>query len=178
MSASIARLQRAVEAALEIDRARPGHDVAHAVGEDRVRQDGRGARAVADHVAGLLGGLAQHLRAEILLRILEVEFLGDGHAVVADDRRAPFLLDQHRFRLRAERDAHRIRQLRRAAQDLLARGRAKQDLLVCHGLQHEAENRAGIDLFQSNASKRPLDSGCGRADDPERVKCGPGLTGL
>ena len=127
------RRQPAVEAALEVDGARAGRDVAHAVGEDRVGEDGRRAGAVADHVAGLLRRLAQHLRAEVLLRVLEVEFLGDGHAVVADDRRAPLLLDQHRLRLRAERDAHGLGELGGAAQDLLARRRAEQDLLVRHG---------------------------------------------
>ena len=111
----------------------PADHVAHAVGEDGVRQDGRGAGAVADDVAGLLGRLPQHLRAEVLLRVLEVEFLGDGHAVVADDRRAPFLLDQHGLGFRPERDAHRVGELGGAAQDLFARGGAEQHLLVCHG---------------------------------------------
>ena len=129
-SASIARLGAAVEAALEVDGAGAGDDVAHAVGEDRVRQDGRGAGAVADHVAGLLGRLAQHLRAEVLLGILEVEFLGDGDAVVADDRGAPFLLDQDGFRFRAERDAHRIGELasRRAGS---SRARRSETELAC-----------------------------------------------
>ena len=93
-------LGRAIEAALDVDRARAGDHVAYAVGEDRVGQDRRGARAVADHFAGLFRRLPQHPRAQILLRVLEVEFLGDRHAIVADDRRAPFLLDQHRFRSR------------------------------------------------------------------------------
>ena len=83
-------LGAAIQSALEIDRAGAGDDVAHAVGEDRMREDGRGAGAVADHVAGPLGRLPQHLRAEVLLRVLEIEFLGDGDAVVADDRRSPF----------------------------------------------------------------------------------------
>ena len=111
-SASIAHFDAAVEAALEVDRAGAGDDVAHAVGEDRVGQDGRGAGAVADHVAGLLRGLAQHLGAEVLLGVLEVELLGDGHAVVADDRRTPAPLDQHGLGLRPERHAHGIGQLR------------------------------------------------------------------
>ena len=94
---------------------------------------GRGAGSVTDHVAGLFGGLAQHARAKILLRILEVEFLGNRHAVVADDRRAPFFLDQHGFGPRAQGHAHGIGQLRRAAQNLLTGGGAEEDLLVCHG---------------------------------------------
>ena len=63
----------------------------------------------------------------------ELEFLGDGHAVVADERRAPFLLDQHRLRFRSERDANGVGELGRAAQDLFARRGAEQDLLVGHG---------------------------------------------
>jgi hypothetical protein len=45
-------------------------------------------------------------------------------------------------------------------------------------LQNEAENRAGIDLFQFDASKGPLDSGRGRADDPKRIKRGPVRAGV
>ena len=66
-SAFTAACQAAIEAALEVDGAGAGGDVAHAVGVDRLRQHGRGAGAVADHIAGLLRRLAQHLRAEILL---------------------------------------------------------------------------------------------------------------
>jgi len=39
--------------------------------------------------------LPQHPGAEILFRILKIELLGDGHAIIADDRSAPFLFDQH-----------------------------------------------------------------------------------
>jgi hypothetical protein len=59
-----------------------------------VSKHGRGAGAVTDHLASLLGRLTQHAGAEIFLRVLEVEFLGDRHAVIADDRDAPLLLDQ------------------------------------------------------------------------------------
>ena len=93
--------RRPVQPALQIDGTGARHDVAHAVGEDRVGKDGRSAGAVADHVAGSLRGLPKHLGAEILLGVLEIEFLGDGDAVIADDRRAPSLFDQDRFRLRA-----------------------------------------------------------------------------
>lgn len=90
-------------------------------------------RAIADEVAGLFGSLPQHLRAEVLLRILELHLLGDGHSIVADDRGAPLLLDQHRFGLRSERDAHSVGKLRGATQHFLACIRAEQDLLGAHG---------------------------------------------
>ena len=121
-----------IEPALDVDGAGARHDVIHAVGEDRVRENGRRAGAVADGVTGPLRCLAKHLGAEIFLRVLEIEFLGDGDAVVADDRRTPVLLDQHALRLRPQRDAHRVGEQRRAAQDFFAGRGTKQDLFVCH----------------------------------------------
>ena len=88
-------LGRPLEATFQVDGAGAGHHVAHAVGEDGVRQDDRRAGAVAHGLAGLLGGLPQHLRTQVLFRVRQVEFLGDGDAVVAHERRAPLLLDQH-----------------------------------------------------------------------------------
>ena len=119
-SASTAAREPAVEAALQVDRARPGGDVAQPFGEDRVREERRGAGAVADRVAGPLGRLAQHARAEVLLGILELDLLGDRDAVVADDRAAPLLLDQDALRLGTEGDPNGVGERRGAAQDLLA----------------------------------------------------------
>jgi len=62
-----------------------------------MREDCGCARTVSDYVTGLFSGLAQHLRTEILLGVLELHFLGDRHAVVADDRCFPLLLNQHRL---------------------------------------------------------------------------------
>ena len=91
-----------IEPALEVDRAGAGRHIAHAVGKDGVRQDGRAVLVPSPTTSPVLfGGLPQHLRAEILLRILEIEFLGDSHAVVTDDGRTPFLLNKHGLRLGA-----------------------------------------------------------------------------
>ena len=57
-------------------------------------EDGRGAGAVADDVSGSFRRLTEHLGAEILFGIPEIDFLGDGNAIIADDRRTPALLDQ------------------------------------------------------------------------------------
>src|SRR6516164_9071404 len=95
------RFRGAIQSALDFDRACSGHDVAKPIGKNRVRQNGRRTGSVTHEVAGLFRRLAEHLGAEILLGILEIKFLGDGHAVIADDRRPPFLLDQDRFGSRA-----------------------------------------------------------------------------
>ena len=76
-----------------------------------MRQYGCRAGAISHRIAGFLGRLPQHLDTEIFLRVLETQFLGNCHAVVADQRHAPGFLDQDRFRLGAERDSNRIRQL-------------------------------------------------------------------
>lgn len=97
------------------------------MGEDRRR-----AGAIADHIAGLFCRLPQYLCAEVLLGVLEIEFLGYGDAVIADDRRALTLLDQDGLRLGAQRHPYRVGEQSGAAQDLLACGRMKQNLLMGH----------------------------------------------
>ncbi|MNE50400.1 hypothetical protein D3C80_1449700 [compost metagenome] len=65
--------------------------------------------------------------------VFQLDLLGDGHAVVAHQRRAPLLLDQHRLGFRSQGHADRVGQLGGAAQHLLAGGVAKQQLGVGHG---------------------------------------------
>ena len=122
----------AIEAALEVDRAGAGGDVADAVGEDGVREDGGGAGAVADRIAGALRRLADHLGAEVLGGILELHLLGDRDSIVADEWSAKAPLDEHALGLGAERHAHGIGEGRRAAQDLFASLGPEQDLFVRH----------------------------------------------
>jgi len=49
-----------------------------------VREHGRRAGSVADRFAGSFGGLAHHLRAEVLFVIRETDLFSDGHPVVAN----------------------------------------------------------------------------------------------
>jgi len=53
-------LGRTIQSALDLDRARAGNHIADAFREDSMGQNGRGARSVAGHVAGLFGSLPQH----------------------------------------------------------------------------------------------------------------------
>ena len=60
---------------------------------DRQRQDGRGGGAVAGDVAGLLGDRVHELGAHVLEGIGQVDFLGDGDAVLGDGRAAEGFVD-------------------------------------------------------------------------------------
>ena len=55
---------------------------------DRLRENRRCRDAVAGELAGLDGDLLQHLRADALGPIGELDFLRDRHAVFADPRSA------------------------------------------------------------------------------------------
>ena len=75
------------------ERLSAGRDVAQTLADHRLGQDGRGRRAVTGDVVGLGRDLLGELRPEVLVRVVELDLLGDGHAVVGDRRRAPLLVD-------------------------------------------------------------------------------------
>ena len=89
------RVERAIESALQVDRAGAGGDVSHAFGEYRSGQQRGRRRAVADHLARALGRLPDDLGAEVFLVVLQLELLGDRDPIVADKGTPPFLLDEH-----------------------------------------------------------------------------------
>ena len=122
-----------LDAALELHRVGAGRDVLRALAIDRLRQHGRGGGAVAGHVRRLARDLAHHLRAHVLERILEVDLLGDRHAVLGDGRGAELLVEDDVAALGSERDLHRVGELVDAAQDRLPRLLAV-DNLFCHVL--------------------------------------------
>ena len=125
------RLDGLLDAALDVHRVRAGDDVLRALAVDRLREHGRGRRAVAGHVRRLARDLAHHLRAHVLERVLQVDFLGDRHAVLGDGRRAELLVEDDVAALGAERHLHRVGQLVDAAQNRLARLLAVHNLF-CH----------------------------------------------
>jgi hypothetical protein len=55
-----------------------------AFAEDGFGEDGGGGGAVAGDVGGLGGDLFDHLGADVLERVFEFDFLGDGDAVLGD----------------------------------------------------------------------------------------------
>ena len=104
------RFDRLLNAALEFHRVRPGGDVLQPFAIDRLGQNGRGGRAVAGVVVGLRRHLAHHLRTHVGDRILQLDLLGDGHAVLGDLRSAELLVDDDVATFGAERDLHGVRQ--------------------------------------------------------------------
>ena len=113
------------------DRVGAGRDVAQALADQRLGQDGRGGRAVTGDVVRLLGDLLDELRTDLLVRVVELDLLGDGDAVVRDRGGAPLLLEDDVAAARAERHLDGV------GQDVQAALEAAAGLLVesndlCH----------------------------------------------
>ena len=110
-----------VHAALEAGRGGARGDVAQALLDHGLGEDGRGGRAVTGDIVRLGRDLLRQLRAEVLVRVLELDLAGDGHAVVRDRRGAPLLVDDDVAALRAERHLDGVRELVDAALQRIAR---------------------------------------------------------
>jgi hypothetical protein len=115
------RLDRALDAPLEVHRVRAGRHHLRALAVERLRQHRRRRRAVTGHVRRLARHFADHLRAHVLERIGQLDFLRDRHAVLGDQRRSELLVEHDVPALRPERHLDRVGQLVHAAQDGLAR---------------------------------------------------------
>jgi hypothetical protein len=86
---------------------------------------------VAGDVRRLARDFADHLRAHVLERVLEVDFLGDGDAVLGDGGGAELLVEDDVASFGAEGHLDRIGEGIDAAQDRLARVLTVNNLL-CH----------------------------------------------
>ncbi len=112
---------RGINAALERHRVDAGGDVLEAFAENRLCQYGGGGSTVTRQVAGLGCDFFHHLRAHVLERIGELDFLGDGYSVLGDGRRTELLVDDDVPSLGAKRDLDRLRELIDAALESRAR---------------------------------------------------------
>ena len=92
-----------LDAALEGHRVGAGGHVAQALADQGLGQHGGGRRAVTGDVVGLLGDLLDELGPDLLVRVLELDLLGDAHTVVGDGGSAPLLLQDDVAALGAER---------------------------------------------------------------------------
>ena len=109
----------------------PRGDVAQALLVNAQREDGRGGGAVAGAVAGLLGDGVDELRAHVLERVGQVDFLADRDAVLRDRGAAEALVEDDVAAGRPERDADGAGQLVGPLQKLLSRFVGVEELL-CH----------------------------------------------
>src|SRR5712664_3289286 len=99
---------RQVDTALEIHRVHAGGNCLGAFTDDGGGQHGRGGGAVAGSVRRLGGHFAHHLGAHVLELVFELDFLGDGDAVLGDAGRAERFVQHDVAALGAERDLHRV----------------------------------------------------------------------
>jgi hypothetical protein len=131
ISATIASTARSMPR-FRVHRVHACGQVALALLDHRVRQNGRGGRAVARHLAGARGNLAQQLRADVLEAVLELDRLGHQDARIDDLRRAEVALEYHGASARPERHLDGLGERVDAAPDLLACGFMEKELLGCH----------------------------------------------
>ena len=82
-----------VDAPLEGGRVGAGGDVAQALADHRLGQHGGGGGAVTGDVVGLGRDLLDQLGAQVLVRVVELDLPGDGHAVVGDGGGAELLVE-------------------------------------------------------------------------------------
>ena len=94
-SSSTTALHGGVDAALEAHGVGAGGDVLEALAIDGLGEHGGRGRPVTGDVGGLGGDLLQHLGAHVLVLVLELDFLGDGDAVLGDGGAAELLVDDH-----------------------------------------------------------------------------------
>src|SRR5579862_95010 len=97
-----------VDAALDVHRVAARGDGLEAFADDRLRQHGRRGGAITSLVRCVGGNLLHHLRAHVLELVLQLDLLGDGHAVLRHRRSAEALLEHGITALRAESRLHRI----------------------------------------------------------------------
>jgi hypothetical protein len=126
-----------IDAAFEVHRVHAGGDRLGAFLDDGGGEHGCSGGAVAGNVGGLRGDLAHHLRAHVLEFVLELDFLGDGDAVLGDARRAEALVEHDVAALGTERHLHRIIEDVDPAQHLVARFDREFDFLGSHSVVSE-----------------------------------------
>ena len=78
------RIDGRLDAALDLRGVAARGDVAQPFGEDGLGVDGGGGGSIAGNGRGLGSDFLDHLRAHVFVRVFELDFLGDGDAVLGD----------------------------------------------------------------------------------------------
>src|SRR4051794_13241810 len=99
-----------LDAPLQAHRVGTRGDVAQTLAHHRLCQDGRGGGAVTRDVVGLLGNFLDELGTDLLVRVLELDLLGDGDTIVGDRGGSPLLLEDDVAALGAERHLDGVRE--------------------------------------------------------------------
>ena len=123
-----------VDAALQVHRVHAGGNGLQAFVDDGLGQDGRGGGAVTGSIVGLGGNVFHQLRAHVLELVFQLDFLGDGNAILGDGRSAEGLVQNHVAAFRAEGGLDGIGQHVHADQHFLASGIAELNFFGSHVL--------------------------------------------
>ncbi|MGY3058157.1 hypothetical protein ACVWZD_002402 [Streptomyces sp. TE3672] len=83
--------------------------------DESLGENGGGGRTVAGDVVRLLGDLLDQLRTDLLVRVLQLDLLGDGNTIVGDRGGAPLLLKDDVATLGAKGDLDGVGELVHAA---------------------------------------------------------------
>ncbi len=126
------RLDRLLDAPLELHRVGAGGDVLETFPEDRLGQHRGGGGAVAGEIAGLGRDLLHQLGAQILDRIGKLDLLGHGHPVLGDGGRPEFPVEDDVAALGAESHSDRFGQVVDAPLELRPRVDAEVQFFRCH----------------------------------------------
>ena len=97
-----------VDAPLESNRASTRGDRPETLVHQRLGEHRSGGRPVTRDIVGLGGHLLGQLRPEVLVRVVELDLTGHGHAVIGNGRSAPLLVDDNVTALGAEGDLHSV----------------------------------------------------------------------
>ncbi len=108
-------LDRGVDALLQGGRGSARGDVAQTLADQRLGQHGGGGGAVTRDVVGLGRHLLHELRAQVLVRVVQLDLAGDGDTVVGDGGGAELLVDDDVAALGADRHLDRVGKLVDAA---------------------------------------------------------------
>ena len=91
-----------LDATTQRDRVGAGGDVLQTLVHQGLGQHGCGGGAVACNVIGLLGDFLDQFGTDTLIRIVQIDFLCDGNAIVGDGRSAVGLVKHHIAALRTK----------------------------------------------------------------------------
>ena len=100
-----------LDATTQSNRIGAGGDVLQTLMHQGLGQHGCGGGAVACDVIGLLGDFLDQFGADTLIRIVQIDFLCDGNAIVGDGRSAVGLVKHHIAALRTKGDLDGVSEL-------------------------------------------------------------------
>ena len=121
-----------VDAALQIHRVHTGSNRLQTFTQYGLSQHRCGRRAITSDVRGMGSDFLDHLRAHVLEFVLQLDFLGHGHAIFGNGRCAIALVEHYIATFGTERHSYRIRQDVHTCKHLVARVVAESNFFSSH----------------------------------------------